>query len=77
MKTVLILSSCDAWHSYGSFRTIGIFSNIKTLVGYLKKYDKLSEWDIEQITTIGQTQCRKVNYCVEKQNVNPKYNKQG
>jgi len=73
MKTVFILSSCDAWHSRSSFRTVGTFSNIKTLVGYLKKYDKLSQCDIQQISTIGQTQCRDVNYCVEMLNVNPKF----
>jgi len=73
MKTVFILSSCDAWHSYSSFRTVGVFSTIRTLVGYLKKYDKLTEWDIEQIISIGQTQGRSVNYIAEMHDINPKF----
>jgi len=73
MKAVLLLSSCDAWLSYSSFRTIGVFSNFKKMVKYLKKYDNnLSEWDIEMLSTIEQTQCRNENYCIEKLNVNPK-----
>jgi hypothetical protein len=71
MKKVFILSSCDAWHSYSSFRTIGAFSDLETLVRYLKKYDKVSEYDIEQICSIGQTQGRKMNYIVETLDVNP------
>jgi hypothetical protein len=73
MKTVFLLSSCDAWHSRSSFRTIGAFSTLKILVQYLKKYDKLSKSDVIQILAIGQTQGRKVNYCVETLEVNPKY----
>jgi hypothetical protein len=73
MKKVFLLSSCDAWHSHSSFRTVGVFSTLKILVGYLKKYDKLSKYDIIQILAIGQTQGRKVNYCVETLDVNPKY----
>jgi hypothetical protein len=72
MKTVFILSSCDAWHSYSSFRTIGVFSTLKIVVRYLKKYDKLTGQDILQIISMGQTQGRKINYYVEKLNVNPK-----
>jgi hypothetical protein len=71
MKTVFILSSCDAWHSHSSFRTIGVFSTLKILIGYLKKYDKLTEQDILQIISIGQTQGRKVNYFAERLHVNP------
>jgi len=71
-KDVLLLSSCDAWHSRDSFRTIGIFSTFNTLFRYLKKYDKLTECDIFKIIAIGQTQGREVNYCVERFNVNPK-----
>ena len=72
MKKVFVLSSCDSWHSYSSFRTVGAFSTLKILVGYLKKYDKLTEQDIVQIIAIGQTQGRDVNYCVETLSVNPK-----
>ena len=72
MNTVLLLSSCDAWHSYQSFRTIGVFSTIKTLVRYLKKYDKLSRQDIEQLSSIGQTQGRQVNYFVEELEFKPR-----
>ena len=72
MKTVFLLSSCDAWHSYSSFRTIGVFSTLKLLVRYLKRYDKLTEQDIFQILSIGQTQGRNVNYFTERLNVNPK-----
>jgi len=73
VKEIYILSSCDAWHSYDSFRTVGAFSMLKMLIRYLKKYDKLTEQDIEQIISIGQTQGRKVNYCVERLHVNPKW----
>jgi len=73
MKTVFLLSSCDAWHSYSSFRTIGVFSTFKLLVRYLKKYDKLTEQDIFHIISIGQTQGRNVNYYTERLNVNPKF----
>ena len=72
MNTVFILSSCDAWHSYSSIRTIGVFSNIHALVEYLKEYDKLTEWDMEQICSIGQTQGRSVNYIAEFHYINPK-----
>ena len=67
------MSSCDAWHSYSSFRTIGAFSTLKMLVCYLKKFDKLSEYDIECISDIGQTQGRKINYIVEMLDINPKF----
>jgi hypothetical protein len=70
MKTVFILSTCDAWHTYSSFRTVGAFSTLKALVRYLKKYDKITEWDIEMLSTIGQTQCRNVNYFIESLDVN-------
>ena len=73
MKTVFILSRCDSWHSYNSMRTIGVFSTLKLLIRYLKKYDDVSEHDIFQIISIGQTQGRKVNYYVEMHNVNPKF----
>ena len=73
MKTVFLLSSCDAWHSYSSFRTIGVFSTLKILVRYLKKYDQLTEQDILQIISIGQTQGRGVNYCAERLRVNPNF----
>jgi len=73
MKKVFILSSCDSWHSHSSFRTVGAFSTLKMLVGYLKKYDNIAEQDMVQIIAIGQTQGRKVNYCVETLDVNPKY----
>ena len=72
MKTVLVLSSCDAWHSHGSLRKVGIFSTMKALVSYLKKNDKLSDWDYGQLCSIGQTQCRDMNYCVEKLDVKSK-----
>jgi len=72
MKTVFLLSSCDAWHSHSSFRTVGAFSTLKLLVGYLKKYDKLTQQEIWQMISIGQTQGRKVNYFAEKLDVNPK-----
>ena len=75
MKTVLLLSSCDQWHMYDSFRTIGVFSTLKTLVRYLKKYDTVSEYDIELLSTIRQTQGRNENYYIEELNVNPKYEK--
>jgi hypothetical protein len=65
MKTVFILSNCDAWHSRSSFCTIGIFSTMKAIVKYLKRHDKLSGWNFEQLASIGQTQCREVNYCIE------------
>jgi len=73
MKKVFILSSCDSWHSYSSFRMVGTFSTLKMLVGYLKKYDNIAEQDIVQIIAIGQTQDRNINYCVETLDVNPKY----
>ena len=73
MKTVLLLSGCDAWHNYCSFRTIGIFSNMKTLVRYLKKYDKLSRQDMKQLSTIGQTQGRRENFFIEELTVNPTF----
>jgi len=44
------------------------------LFGYLKRYDKLTEQDIIQIISIGQTQGREVNYNVERLIVNPKLN---
>ena len=74
MKTVFLLSSCDAFHSYSSLCTIGVFSTLKMLFGYLKRYDKLTEQDIIQIISIGQTQGREVNYNVERLIVNPKLN---
>jgi hypothetical protein len=73
MKKVFILSSCDSWHSCDSFRSIGAFSTLKMLIGYLKRYDQLSEHDLVQIIAIGQTQGRNVNYFVETLDVNPKY----
>jgi len=73
MKTVFLLSSCDTFHSYSSFRTIGVFSTLIMLVRYLKKYDKLTECDIFKIIAIGQTQGREVNYYVERLKVNPKF----
>ena len=69
MKTVFVLSSCDAWHSYSSFRTIGIFSTMKKLLKYLKKCHKLKNWEIEQISTIGQTQGRHENFFVEEMKI--------
>jgi hypothetical protein len=73
MKKVFLLYSCDAWHSYSSFRTVGVFSTLKILVRFLKKYDRLTEQDIVQIISIGQTQCRKINYCVDTLEVNPTF----
>jgi hypothetical protein len=73
MKKVFLLSSCDAWHSHNSMRTIGVFSTLKMLVGYLKRYDKVTKQDILQIISIGQTQGRNVNYYVEWLKVNPKF----
>ena len=73
MEKVLLLSSCDAWHSYSSFRTTGIFSDMKKLIAYLKKKDKLSTQDINQLSTIRQTQGKQVNYIVEELKVNPKF----
>jgi len=73
MKTVLLLSSCDAWHSYQSFRIVGVFSTMQTLVQYLKKYDSLSRQDMEQLSTIRQTQGSQINYFVEEMEINPKF----
>ena len=72
MKEVFLLSSCDAWLSHSSMRTIGVFSTLKLLIRYLKRYDTLSEQDILQIISILQTQGRGVNYCVERLKINPK-----
>jgi len=71
MKTVFLLSSCDAWHSRSSYQPIGVFSTLKLLIRYLKRYDKLTEEDFIQILSIGQTQGRNVNYCAERFTVNP------
>ena len=71
MKEVFLLSSCDAWLSHSSMRTIGVFSTLKLLIRYLKQYDKLTEEDFIQILSIGQTQGRSVNYCAERFTVNP------
>jgi hypothetical protein len=73
MKKIFLLSSCDAWHSHNSMRAIGVFSTLKLLVGYLKRYDKLTKQDMIQIISIGQTQGREVNYCIETLKVNPKF----
>ena len=75
MEKVLLLSSCDAWHSYSSFRTTGIFSDMKKLIAYLKKKDKLSKQDINQLSTIRQTQGKQVNYFIEELIINPKFRK--
>ena len=72
MKTVILLSSCNQWHNPHSISMIGVFSTLKTLVGYLKKYDTVSEYDIELLSTIKQTQGRKTNYFIEELKVNPK-----
>jgi hypothetical protein len=72
MKKVFLLYSCDSWHSCDSFRTVGVFSTLKILVRFLKKYDRLTEQDIVQIIAIGQTQGRQVNYSVETLDVHPK-----
>jgi len=46
---------------------------MKTLVRYLKKYDKLSRQDMKQLSTIGQTQGRRENFYIEELTVNPKF----
>ena len=73
MKKLLLLLSCDASHSISSFRSIGIFSNMNTLINFLIKYDNLTSQNIGDLYSIKQTQGRVENYFVKEFLLNPKF----
>jgi hypothetical protein len=76
MKEIYLLYSCNAWHSYDSFRVMGVFTNKKALQRYLsgmKRNKKLTSEDLKQLQENKQTQGKARNYLIEEQETNPKY----
>ncbi|MDR3266215.1 MAG: hypothetical protein LBT24_01410 [Tannerella sp.] len=76
MKEIYLLYSCNAWHSYDSFRLMGVFTNKKALQRYLSGMGKakmLTKEDLEQLRRDKQTQGKERNYLIEEQEINPKY----
>ena len=76
MKKVILLYSCDAWHSWDSHRLMGVFTSRRKLRGYLrvlKRKKKLTEEDLFNLKNLLQTQGKKRNYRIEENEVNPKY----
>ena len=64
-RQVCILYKCDAWHSYNSMETIGIFSSQEIATEYLRRNQirvRLKNEDLEQFEAFGQTQGRDENY---------------
>lgn len=68
---IIILYSCDAWHSHASKEVLGVFTDWNTMVvNHLEKY--LNRDEIIELKS-GQTQGREQNYIVEIETLNPIY----
>lgn len=77
-QKVIILYSTDAWHSHSSEEMLGIFSDRGKLNEYLQKLSKdvgLTDYDMELLQSINQTQGREANYRISTEKINPKYEK--
>ncbi|GAB6013321.1 hypothetical protein [Viscerimonas tarda] len=76
MEKVHLLYSCNAWHSWDSFRLQGVFTGKEPLDAYLsdmKKEELLTDENMEQLRLYRQTQDRERNYVIEEQETNPNY----
>ena len=76
-RKVIILFSCDAWHTYSSMSILGLFTSKGKAIAYAKRDAKASEEgaidddDIYNLNHINQTQNRGSNYHMEEREVNP------
>ena len=73
---VIMLYSTDAWHTHNSRELVGVFSNQDELNKYLskmKRAGKVSDEDMAMLINYNQTQGRDINYLVETEKINPKY----
>lgn len=75
---IYILFSADAWHSHSSEEMLGVFSDRGKLNEYLLKLSKdvgLTDYDMELLQSINQTQGCETNYRISTEKINPKYEK--
>jgi len=74
--TILLLYSCDAWHSWASMRLVAPFSSRRMLNAYLKmmwKKGEITEEDLEDMESNDQTQGNNTNYYISEEDLNPDY----
>lgn len=74
--TILLLYTCDAWHSWASMRLVAPFSSRRMLNSYLKilyKKGELTEEDLKEIERNDQTQGHTTNYHICEEEINPDY----
>lgn len=65
MSDVIIVFKTDAWHTRSSKEFMGVFSSNKEAVKAIKKNNKLSCDDLNNLESIQQTQGRVVNFILE------------
>lgn len=76
---ILVLYSCDAWHSHKSKNLISVFSSREKLNRYLKGLSALGNLqknDLESLIATDQTQGLEINYLVESVPLNVLYKQQ-
>lgn len=70
MRKIYLVYEIDAWHSYASFKIIGVCTTflhcMKVIRKYIKEFDrdKLSDDDKFNLKNIMQTQGRQCNYLI-------------
>lgn len=75
-NTILLLYTCDCWHSHDSMVLVGTFSSRRVLnkyLNFLKQKVRLTEEDMEDIERFNQTQGKVINYSVSEEEINPDF----
>lgn len=73
-EEVLILYSCDAWHTPQNRSLVGVFSCRERLDNFLqamRREHALSDYDLQMLREQNQTQGHEVNYQIEEVPVDP------